>query len=436
MSKTELIQVFEHQALRLNQEVSKVKFTKEHLEALQKYHGSSENNKFLYFSLINNGVKFSEYVGVLQVGNLTIEVLPKTDRSKEDVNDQVKKQYWHGFLINMLKTAGVIDVKSNGYSSLRLKSNSILKLYFEFFIKEANYLLRTGVVKKYRKTSGNSFSLKGSLVFSKNIQLNITHAERFYVNYTTYDQNNIFNRIIYKTIKLLSQINTSSSLSSDIQNLILNFPEVPDMHVNDLTFEKLIFDRKTESYRKAINIARLILLNYHPDIRKGSNNVLALMFDMNKLWEKYILKLLKREMGDKYQFPDQSPTPFWIPENKGRIMNIKPDIIVKDKTTKKAIVVLDTKWKNLKTNRPDDDDIKQMLTYNLYNVDNSMDLRRSALVYPTEKQREIFVGNYSIASHGTCSLIFIPLENNQGVIKINLNPLKDFINSKATESTS
>jgi 5-methylcytosine-specific restriction enzyme subunit McrC len=424
-----IIQVFEHQPLKLNQKIGDIEFDEKCLTALEKFHGDEETKKFPYYSLINKGVKFKEYVGVLQVGNLTIEILPKTDRLKDDANDLEKKENWHGFLINMLKTVGVLDVKSTGFSSLKLKGNSILKLYFEYFIKETSYLLRTGLVKKYRKTSGNSFALKGGLIFGKNIQHNLTHAERFYVRYTSYDQNNIFNRILYKTIKLLAKINSSSALASDIQNLLLNFPEVPDMAVNDMTFDRLVYDRKTESYRKAINIARLILLNYHPDIRKGSNDVLALMFDMNKLWEKYMLKILNRDLkadGDEYAATGQIKTPFWQPD-KGNVMKIIPDIVVIEKQTQEPVVILDTKWKNLKTDRPADDDIKQMLSYNLYNINDIGLVKRSALVYPTSVERDIITGAFSLKDHGTTSLVFVKLDKDNGVIKPNLEQLIEFI---------
>ncbi len=187
--------------LRLNEVVDNVQFSEKHLQALQQLYGQ---NGSPFFNLIHNGVKFKEYVGVLQVGNLTIEVLPKADKGDND------KTVWHGFLIDMLRTVGFLDVFDTGYSSLRLKSNSILELYIQLYLNEVRYLLQTGLIKKYRKVEGNSFALKGSLLFSKNIHENLVHAERFYVRHSNYDRENIFNQILYKALLLIRQINTSS----------------------------------------------------------------------------------------------------------------------------------------------------------------------------------------------------------------------------------
>ena len=313
-------QVFEHQRIRKNDIIDGDIFTENHLTTLQNYFG----NGCPYYSLVHNGVKFNEYVGVLQAGNLTIEVLPKTDRSEDD------KTYWHAFLIDMLRTVGFLDVHETGYSALRTRSNSILELYIELFLKEVRYLLQTGLLKKYRKMEENSFSLKGKLLFSKNIQQNLVHAERFYVSHTIYDQDNIFNQILYKALLLIKKLHISSTLSGHLQSLLLNFPECKNIHISEKTFENISYNRKTESYKRAIGIAKMLLLNFYPDIRSGQNDVLALMFDMNKLWERYVYKVLKKQLKNKFVISEQVGKEFWQPKN-GCVSKVYPDIVVYDK---------------------------------------------------------------------------------------------------------
>ena len=181
IKKNSHITVFEHQAIKLNQEIDGILFDETRLKALQSYYGEKG---VPYFNLIHNGVRFNEYVGVIQVGKTIVEVLPKADNTFIGANE---KNNWRDILIDMLFAVGLFEIHSPSNSSLKLKSNSILDLYFELFIKEVEYLLHNGLIKQYRKIEGNVTALKGNIQFGKHIQQNLTHQERFYVRHTTYD---------------------------------------------------------------------------------------------------------------------------------------------------------------------------------------------------------------------------------------------------------
>lgn len=86
---------------------------------------------------------------------------------------------------------------------------------------------------------------------------------------------------------------------------------MPPIKTDDAFFDKIQYSRKTELYKAAIDIAKLILLNYHPDVNKGNNDVLALMFDMNSLWEKFVFTSLRKNKPSNYTLKSQSVKQFW-----------------------------------------------------------------------------------------------------------------------------
>jgi 5-methylcytosine-specific restriction enzyme subunit McrC len=359
--------------------------------ALETYYGDAG---VPYYSLIHKGVRFNEYVGVIQVGDIIIEVLPKADKSDNE-------EKWRGVLIGMLKAIGSFDTQAPSSASLNLKSNSILDLYFSIFISEAEQLLHKGLVKRYNKTEGNAMALKGSIQFAKHFQKNAVHAERFYIRYTTYNQEHSFNQILYKTLLLLRRINRNPSLHSRIGALLLNFPEMKGIKVDEALFDNLTYNRKTEPYRKAMNIARLLLLNHHPDVTKGRNDVLALMFDMNLLWEKFVLASLERFKPLSTTIHSQSSKSFWKPE-KGSKSRLRPDIVInKDKDD---CLVLDTKWKNLGGSNPSADDLQQLYAYHKF-----YKAKRAALIYPADlqacKRGSFFNENDNEILAGECVII-------------------------------
>lgn len=392
------IVVFEHEIICFDKGEKRI--SEDQFKALQHYYGSG----IPFFKLIYNGVQFNEYVGVIQIGKTLIEVLPKADKSS---NSKIEENKWRDILIGMMRSVGGFNIKSTNSSNLKIKPNTILDLYFELFIKEVEYLLHSGLVKKYRKKEGNVSALKGSLQFSKHIQYNVTHQERFYVRHTSYDVDHQLHFILYKTIQLIKHINTNASLQSRIGSLLLNFPEMPDLKVTESTFNNLAFNRKSEHYKKGIEIAKLLLLHYHPDVSKGRNNVLALMFDMNLLWEKFIFKSLRKHKKNQSQITAQTTKYFWKPE-RGNRSSMKPDIWIQNG---EESFILDTKWKNLSGYNPSPDDLRQMYVYHEY-----YKAKKVALVYPgikNEKRHGLFLDpTTSHPLEKECSVIFVEVNSN------------------------
>lgn len=401
---TKLIRVFEHESLKVGEKG----FTPDHLKLLSQYLGDREGDDFPYYSLINKGVRFKQYVGVICVGKVQIEVLPKADKKADD------KDTWERHLLEMLRVVYKLKVAVPTKADQKLKHSHVLDVFLDHFLNEVERIMHIGLVKTYRRVEDNRTALKGRLVMSKHIAKNIVHKERFYVNYTTYDRNHIFNRILYKALRIIPDITTSNHIALRAKTLMFEFPELNDIVVTHTLFSKLSYDRKTEEYRNAIELAKMILLNYMPNLKySNNNNVLALMFDMNKLWEEYVYIMLKRKLGNGYTVLAQDTKRFWHSDSVGW-KSIRPDIVVlKEKT---CIAVLDTKWKCPKDGKPSDADLKQMYVYHEYwNTD------RTALLYPginSWTDGSFYNSTSTNKPLKRCVMIYVPLEGAEGVVNL------------------
>ncbi len=181
------------------------------------------------------------------------------------------------------------------------------------------------------------------------------------------------------------------------------------MKVDENTFVKFENDRKLSPYGRALEIARLILLNYHPDLSSGNNNVLAIMFDMNLLWERFVLTSLINISDKNFGIRYQVKKDFWKTKAK-RPTSIIPDIVIQG--GKDVNLVLDTKWKNVSNGIPSMEDLRQMFAYMKY-----FKAKKVALVYPGESsncQDGHFFKSENSNELGIekCSIISIGVEKN------------------------
>jgi len=369
MSKKNFIQVFEYQKLKYDENQD---FKKHHFDAMVLF---NEKNQNKYYTIVHKGVLFNSYVGVIQIGGLTIEILPKADKS-----DNPDKGSWQNVLLNMLKVCKHIQVDNVSETNLNKKYNSILEVYFEMYLNEIESLLKRGLIKKYRRVQSNQNALKGKLVFSNNIQKNVVHKERFYCEHQVYDKDHLIHQILYRGLLILKDL-VNNHLKDKLNRLLFEFQDYQQVNIHKPHFDKLVNDRKTTPYLKAIDVAKMIILNYSPNLNSGNDNMLTLLFDMNKLWEEYIYRILQKYKPNGYQVFFQNSDKFW--EHK----TIRPDIVIKNEKNEKFVI--DTKWKIIDAYNPSDNDLKQMFTYNLH-----WDAEKSMLLYPKINQEDSDFGHY------------------------------------------
>lgn len=402
MANRRSITKFEYENLEIGDSLSEGTFDVRHLELLKRFHGDRDSFKF--YSLTHRGIKFAQYVGIICAGDLQIEILPKADKHTEE-----GEQTWRERLLEMLRVVYKLNIHSMSNANQYLSPNKILDVFLSRFLDEVERILHVGLVKTYRKVQENTTALKGKLVISKHITKNLIHRERFFVEHNVYDHNHICNLILYKTLRTILDITRNSAILSRTHSLMFLFPELNDIKVGENTFNKIRFERRTEEYRSAIQIAKLILLGYMPSANKSrQDNILALMFDMNKLWEEYVYRILKRSLyckDPKYDVYDQKIKTFWNGEEGGK--TIRPDITVS--YDGKCLAVLDTKWKCPKDNKPSDADLKQMYVYHLF-----WDTNKTALLYPGNKAiiKGAFETTNRIKDKLDCHMIFMQFKGN------------------------
>lgn len=355
------IDVFEHGRLLIGQEG----FKQSHWDSFVKLN-TAHNDE--YFDVLHNGLRFKQYVGVIQVDGLLVHIHPKAD--KDDSNEK-----WKNVLLQMLKACGKVKAQTTGNALLKKQHINLLEVYFEYFLKELDQLLHAGLVKKYRTEKSNVKALKGKLDFAGNIQHNLIHKERFYTAHQVYDSNHKLHQVLGHALEIVGQFTKGTRLNDKCRRTQLAFPEVDKIKPNLQLLESIKINRKTTPYERALELAKLIILNYSPDINHGQQKMIALLFDMNELWEEYVLRELKR-------YAHNHPTENWEVKGQesktfyGTHRTIRPDIVLKNED---ETIIIDTKWKRPSKKAASIEDLRQMYAYARFWNTNKV-----VLLYPGE----------------------------------------------------
>ncbi len=395
MNKNNFIQVFEYQKLKYSTSEC---FTKHHFDAMVKF---NERNQNKYFTVIHKGVQFNNYVGIVQIGRLTIEILPKVDN-----NTTSDTHLWQSVLLNMLQVCKHIKIDNVSETTLKRKYNSILEVYYEMYLNEIENLIKKGLIKDYKKNRNNQLTFKGKMLFAQNIQKNLIHKERFYCEHQIYNKDHLIHQVLFKGLMILGNL-LDNSLKNRFKKILFQFDDFKELNITKKHFEKIKINRKNQPYQKALEIAKMIILNYSPSLNSGRDNMLTLLFDMNMLWEEYVYRILQKYKFKNTTVTFQNKKHFW--KNDFRVKTIRPDIVVNQTVDNINITyVIDTKWKIRDSNNPDDSDLKQMFVYNLY-----WKAEKSLLLFPKINQDDSTFGKYNYLGNemeaNQCKLGFVSI---------------------------
>ena len=324
---------------------------------------SDENAPFLRIASGVDGkfIQARNYVGVLQTkSGLTIEILPKI----ADKNDAERSK---AVFIKMLRTLKNFPFKISNLASLKTQNLPLLEIFISMFLCELEALVKKGIKSDYVALEENLNFLKGKLNINEQIKRNSIHKERFYVGYSEFLSDIKINQIIKTTLKFLYKKSNSSKNQQKIRELLFIFDEVSECEDYKNFFAKLVINRQVRHYEQTLLWCKIFLLGNSFTPHKGDDLALALLFDMNALFESYVGNFIKKSFpGTILQHSEkhlvEDPKSF----------KLRPDIFLKGK------FIADTKWKIVSSR----DDISQADLYQLYAYGKKHECDKLHLIYP------------------------------------------------------
>jgi 5-methylcytosine-specific restriction enzyme subunit McrC len=346
-------------------------------------------------------LKANNYVGVIKVGNKTIQIIPKM--AKESEGEDNRKKQAISNLLYMLSYTKKLNIKESDLASLKKKNDNFFEVLIFLFAKNLLALIQNNISKEYIIKEDNLPFIKGKLQFSNHIRLNSVTRTNFYLRYDEFCEDNILNRIFKYTTHLLIKTTNSFSNLKLLQELQFIFNDISLQRVSVDDFKKVNLTRLNKVYEPVLNLAKIFISQSSIEMNADNISTFSFVFDMNALFEEYVGEMIRRSCHDKFIYITmQRPCCNLVEskivngEDRGQVFNMKPDIAL-GQNYKYPEIIVDTKYKMLENDNKKEGvsqaDMYQMNAYSKkYNCSNII------LLYPQNSTTENRLVDFHIDS--------------------------------------
>ncbi len=142
-------------------------------------------------------------------------------------------------------------------------------------------------------------------------------------------------------------------------------------------------DRRFHRYAAATALASVVLRNGSVEMRDGTVDSIAMLVDMNALFEDFIAEGLREAISEPTSRWSRKPRGLWFDE--GNRLQLLPDVVWRD-SSGVARLVIDVKYKAVVA--PRNDDVYQVAAYC-----QALRLARGALIYAAAQDDVVIVRN-------------------------------------------
>ena len=344
-----ILKVLEHQKIhiRKNRDLNKLQISYSDAEIIK---AVDQKNGFI-FKWGNDYVIPQQWVGLISCKDFSIEIFPKIS----DINEVEKSCE---ILYKMLEVVYDVPIKNGINAKAKLIQNGLIEIFITNYIEYVKKYIQSGPILDYKKNIKSLKAVKGNIIFSAQINHNAINLTKFMCKYSKMDMDNKYNQIIKLTLVKMRNLSRNNKNKKIIQELLQAFDSVK-LNIN-LDYKNIHVDKTHYRLKDIITLSQLFLDNYSASLTYGNYNIVSLLFDMNKLFEKYIYTQLKKiyKQNICYQYSKE----FLLKDVKTGIkkVNLKPDMYLK---LENFNIVIDTKWKRMDNTSIKESDAYQMNAY-------------------------------------------------------------------------
>ena len=284
-------------------------------------------------------------VGVLEIGDLSVSIQPKLPVSRV--------LYLASYAI------GQIDFREELFDYT--DEPTLVEALVPAFAAAARRAFSRGLLHGYRTEEDSLQTVRGRIRIDDQIRRRFGIPVPLEVRYDDFTVDVLPNRLVKAAVLRLLGLRIHTPSRVKLADVLSNLEDVRLVEFSSGALPDVRFDRLNEHYREVVELSRLILRHTTIETRRGSVRATGFLVDMNVVFQEFVTRALRRELGlSERTFPSDKRIPkIWLDE--GDSVRLKPDLTWWD--GHECTFVGDAKYKKVKDDRVPNADLYQLLAY-------------------------------------------------------------------------
>lgn len=344
--------------------------------------------------LINKKIRITQYVGLVQVSDLTIQVLPKVS-SKFNKNDAMKN-----VLIMLLYSNNLPKVEVRTLSELANRLNTIVEVLIFFYALGLEKALAQGINRAYVTQEYNSKYLRGQLIIEK--EASKIDKSYFWIRTSDYVEDNELNQFLKAATRRFITLTQNWEIRRRLNRVLSYLVDVSDLKIENIKYKNMTFTRLNASYEPSYRLARLILEKSGILVSREKIKFYHFLIDMNRLFQEFIANFMNlnwRSLGHentRLVIQGVGVGPYYLGEwhLKQRMdYQLIPDLIITD-TEHTPLMIMDTKYKQVDDKDSDRPKTTPEDLYQLYAYLRNINCKKGLIIYPSYRETKLYEDHF------------------------------------------
>ena len=341
------------------------------------YDDGKVNSKQQFLDFIGQkNIRTRDYVGTIVYKGHQLNIFPKVFKEFKDDDDRKSLDLQHLMhnLVKWIEYTAKIDYPYISIAADMENTDDLQELFVSLYVRYVKAALDRGLFFRYEEKTEDLPTIRGRLDIKDYITKKYPTGQfgKFLCSYSTFEFDNLLNRVIKCTLKFVWNIATPSN-QKIIRNLLNKLGEVSDQNCTPRDCDTIQLSKMQSKYKIILSMSKMFLLNKTTNYNLDTHDSFCFMFPTDLLFEGFIggfiqsifnedakvtLQASEVSLVDSIRLGDQEFAQAFV---------MRHDILIEHK--EKGMFILDTKYKEVSRFEGNTD-----FRYDLINDINSGDL--------------------------------------------------------------